>query len=731
MPSVRAGLRGLATAVLTLSWALFTPGCGGDGRGTGVVDPDEQDIAASDAVVFADPGLELAVRAALGQPEGAVTAVAAHNLRNLDASGRDITDLEGIGQLDSLKSLDLGDNGIADVEPLAPLTVLQYLDLADNEIVDLSPLAAPAGLKVLILDRNRVVDLSPILGLETLERLELSDAHPADGVLAALQSRGVEVVWRASGSGDGGQEQVDPHQVHLVFASNRSGDYDAYIVDEAGATVNLTVDPADELGPSFSPDGRRVAFHTDRDGNWEIYILAADGSGLTNVTEHQASDRSAAWSPDGTRLAFVSGRDGSDDIFVMDVDVGVAVNHTEGRARDATPVWSPGGDWIAFSTDRDGDYEIALLSVRDGTIRQVTDNLIRDEFPTWSPDGNRISYASSDGDGSTHIRVLDLRTGVATQVTDGPQTDTHPSWAPDGGTIAFLSNREGSAPLDLAVYSMTPTGEQVTLLAGNQGETCLNPSWAIEPDAAFLVGAETSGTWFADPWLESAVRSELGVSGSAELTDEELVSVTKLVARNRAIVNLAGIERLTRLKYLILDNGVEVDARASPDSAAFEFLRHGNQVRDLSPLAQLAELEELGLSWNPLVDLTPLANLVRLEKLRVGGGDVVDLTPLAGLVELKQLSITYTGVADLSPISELKQLNYLVLAHNSIADVAPLQSLSGLWFLSLIANRVSDVSPLLSLTDLRTLRLYDNPLDEVSLGVHLPALEASGVGVQF
>ena len=71
--------------------------------------------------------------------------------------------------------------------------------------------------------------------------------------------------------------------------------------------------------PVWSPDGKRIAFTSNRDGNYEIYVMNADGSGPKNLTNHKGWDNFATWSPDGKRLAFVSNRDGGHDVYVMDV----------------------------------------------------------------------------------------------------------------------------------------------------------------------------------------------------------------------------------------------------------------------------------------------------------------------------------------------------------------------------------------------------------------------------
>ena len=83
--------------------------------------------------------------------------------------------------------------------------------------------------------------------------------------------------------------------------------------------TRLTNNPAMDCWPVWSPDGKRIAFTSNRDGNYEIYVMNADGSGQRNLTSNRAQDNYATWSPDGKRIAFISNRGGGYDVYVMEV----------------------------------------------------------------------------------------------------------------------------------------------------------------------------------------------------------------------------------------------------------------------------------------------------------------------------------------------------------------------------------------------------------------------------
>jgi|GEM_PF-1585933 hypothetical protein len=129
-----------------------------------------------------------------------------------------------------------------------------------------------------------------------------------------------------------------------------------------------------ESEPVRGPSAPRIAFTTNRDNNYEIYVMNLDGSGLINLTNHPANDGRAGpgevgravWSPDGRRLAFVSFRDNNWEIYVMNDDGTNPVNITNHPGADKNPSWSPDGNRIAFISERDGDEEIYVMNT-DGT----------------------------------------------------------------------------------------------------------------------------------------------------------------------------------------------------------------------------------------------------------------------------------------------------------------------------------------------------------------------------
>ena len=213
--------------------------------------------------------------------------------------------------------------------------------------------------------------------------------------------------------------------------------------------VNLTNHPAWDSSPSLSPDRQRVVFSTQRDGNSELYVVNADGSGLTRLTNSPGPEfvGSQAWSPDGSRIVFTSSSEGqqSSEIYVMNADGTGVVRLTQDGAYNISPAWSPDGASIAFCRFGAGftGIDIYRMSAIDGSgIAKVASDGCS---PAWSPDGSRIAYTSGVNNefappslaviGVDGTGFMELNWGSAYAV----------SWSPDGSEIAFASGQFATA----------------------------------------------------------------------------------------------------------------------------------------------------------------------------------------------------------------------------------------------------------------------------------------------
>ncbi|MEW5986396.1 MAG: ABC transporter substrate-binding protein [Chloroflexota bacterium] len=269
----------------------------------------------------------------------------------------------------------------------------------------------------------------------------------------------------------------------IAFASDRDGDWDIYLMNPDGSQpVNLTNNLADDQTPAWSPDGRRLAFASNRDGNWEIYTMTAQGTDVVNLTNHPAADRQPAWSFDGNHLAFVSDRDGNLEIYTMGDRGAGARNLTRHLASDENPTWSPEGTQLAFTSNRDGDWEIYTVTVTGEQPRQLTNNQVDDQSPAWLPDGTQIAFVSyRDGNAELYLVRPDGR--GPHNLTQTAAWEWQPAWAPDGRHLVFASDRDGNWELyTMAADGTVPT--RLTFLAAEEGAAVWGTNGGRQPIVA-------------------------------------------------------------------------------------------------------------------------------------------------------------------------------------------------------------------------------------------------------
>lgn len=202
------------------------------------------------------------------------------------------------------------------------------------------------------------------------------------------------------------------------------------------------------------------------------------GGGSTNLTNNLAEDDLPAWSPDGKKIAFTSNRDGAGDVYVMNSD-GSAVNRlTFTPSKESSSVWSPNGDRIGFDSDRDGNREIYIMNSDGSNQTRLTFNPTTDSGPvSFSPDGRRVAFsrnASNEGAAvyNYDIYTMNLDGSDVRQLTTDPEFDAEPIWSPDGSRILFISGRDHN----FEVYAINPDGT---------GETNVSKSLAYDGPVAF------------------------------------------------------------------------------------------------------------------------------------------------------------------------------------------------------------------------------------------------------
>jgi len=254
---------------------------------------------------------------------------------------------------------------------------------------------------------------------------------------------------------------------HIAFHSDVDGDDEIFIMDASGGDRRQVTDhPAADNFPSLSPDGQRIAFVSNRDGNDEIYIVRTDGGGLQRLTHHDAEDRLPAWSPDGGRIAFNSTRGGVRALYVMNADGSDIALIRNAHTSSGHPSWSPQGDNLVYNA---GDYsdttwEIERLALGNGMAKTLTNNDVTDWAPHWSPNGEVILFFSKQF-GSADLWVMSSDAGDARAVFSGPGYEWGGSWSPDSSYIAFTTEIGGRSN----IYRIRADGSDLVQLTDSGG----------------------------------------------------------------------------------------------------------------------------------------------------------------------------------------------------------------------------------------------------------------------
>lgn len=289
--------------------------------------------------------------------------------------------------------------------------------------------------------------------------------------------------------------------------------------------------------PENAPDLRQaqprpgIVFTSDRTDNWDLFLIQADGTGITQLTNFPGVDADPAWSADGQKIAFRSRRDGSSDIFVMDPDGSNPINLINDPDTslddEFAPQWSPDGETLSLYTDRfpprgdclSGFHQLAMLMRETGKYQfDLFETIAGEQYSsTWSPDGRYLAFSSScnqsgfqlyiydtqtgdtkrvtsestshtypawshDGlflafakyiNGNNEIFLLNLETLQQTRITHHPSNDIMPTWSPDDSQIAFVSNREGNKD----IFIIGADGSQLQNLTNHPADDW-HPSWS-------------------------------------------------------------------------------------------------------------------------------------------------------------------------------------------------------------------------------------------------------------
>ena len=206
----------------------------------------------------------------------------------------------------------------------------------------------------------------------------------------------------------------------------------------------ILADTAANLQAAWSPDRTRLAFSSNRTGDYDLYVMDADGRNARVIAAAAGTDGEPAWAPDGSRIVFASARGGAPQLYSVAPEGSDLRALTSGPGANTSPAFSPDGRTIAFVSSRDGNYEVYLMDADGGRQRRITTTPARELAPRFLPTTGDLAWVVDRGarGGSAIVRQSG---GSLASLVEVPATILSWSLSRDGRTIAYVTGRIGAA----------------------------------------------------------------------------------------------------------------------------------------------------------------------------------------------------------------------------------------------------------------------------------------------
>jgi TolB protein len=249
--------------------------------------------------------------------------------------------------------------------------------------------------------------------------------------LAIMDQDGANVRFLTKGGDIVLTPRFSPTRQEITYMSFGGGQPRVYLLQlETGQRELVGNFPGMTFAPRFSPDGQKVAMSLGRDdGNSNIFAMDLRSRTTQRLTDSNAIDTSPSYSPDGSRIVFTSDRGGRSQIYVMGADGSNPQRISFGEGTYSTPVWSPRGDLVAFTKQAGGEFAIGVMRP-DGSGERILTSGFHNEGPTWAPNGRVLMFfRDRAGGGGPQLFSIDL-TGRNEQPVATPNFGSDPAWSP-------------------------------------------------------------------------------------------------------------------------------------------------------------------------------------------------------------------------------------------------------------------------------------------------------------
>jgi TolB protein len=233
-----------------------------------------------------------------------------------------------------------------------------------------------------------------------------------------------------------------------VNQAGRASSYRLVVSDPYGDDEKVIAESQEPLmSPTWSPDGKRIAYGGYEDGRSAVYLRDMDSGKVTRLISERGINGAPAWSPDGHTLALTLSFGHNPDIYFIDLDSGTRRRITSDAGIETEVCWAPDGKTIAFTSDHSGSARVYTLAVNGGSPRQMPAYGKQTSNPSFSPDGKSLAVVVDQG-GVSRIGLISLGSGVIDFISDGPR-DEKPSFSPNGTLLVYAAEDERRGQLKI------------------------------------------------------------------------------------------------------------------------------------------------------------------------------------------------------------------------------------------------------------------------------------------